>query len=276
MWVIQNRKAFEGNFSSDMAKSLDVGAKNVVIDSYHSGSTVIVFHVTKTSEKVDALLDTDTPSPALNFVSLSKATGLALEAKDIEKMPSSKQARLTFMKSMHADLKMFAVAGEEVPFNPVRAKLGTAAIAETIFQKWKSVDILLVKISEVTAESLATPDKDAAASYTKSIRKSLKEIGVKADGKVLGEANVEVVLKIMKTLANMAKKDVKDEAYKTLPSEDMQVVVDRVNKMLPAVSQTASTEAESKADSHYPANDGDRYPSQMSQKLPMTQAAPGH
>merc|ERR1711865_413425 len=96
--------------------------------------------------------------------------------------------------------------------NPVRAKLGTAAIAETIFQKWKSVDMLLVKISGVTAESLATPDKDAAASYTKSIRKSLKEIGVKADGKVLGEANVEVVIKIMKTLASMAKKDEKDEA----------------------------------------------------------------
>jgi len=272
-WVLQNRKTFEGNFAADMAKSLDVDVKAIVIDAFRAGSTKVVFHVTKSSPKVDALYDTETAIPALKFPTLSKAAGVTLEAENVEKLPSSKTMRVSFMKSMHSDLKMFAVAGDDVPFNPVRAKLGTSAIGETIYQKFKSIEGLLVKLDEVTEGEKSMPDKDAAASYSKSIRKSLKEIGVKGEGQNLGDANAEVVTKIMKDLSVIQKKDVKDAAFMVRSSEPISVVCERINKMLPAVSQTASTEAEAKQDRNYPANDGDKYPSPMSAKLPMTQAA---
>merc|ERR1711937_788228 len=80
-------------------------------------------------------MNADTPAPELKFTKLAKASGEDVQATSVKKLPSQKQARLNFMKSMHEDLKMFAVPGDEVPFNPIRAKMGQGAQGESLFVK---------------------------------------------------------------------------------------------------------------------------------------------
>merc|ERR1711968_39598 len=279
MWVLQNRPSFESNFSADIAEALSIKAKDVKVDAYHSGSTVVTFHVLATSDKVEDLMNADTPAPELKFTKLAKASGEDVQATSVKKLPSQKQARLNFMKSMHEDLKMFAVPGDEVPFNPIRAKMGQGAQGESLFGKWKTITDLAQKMSTIVGQ--AVRDDDHLATLVKQAKKVLTAIvkasGGAGSGATLGEANMPEVTNSMKIFALMQKVDPKDDKFQVTSWSPTVEVVDRVTKMLPKVKVSAVQMEESKLDANYPLkDDGDeKYPSQMSRKLPMTQSAPG-